>query len=305
MDLAFIIKGTAVRKGKLSRSIDRMASRLGANSCKVYRTNRPHHAPELARAAVEDGDTHIIAIGGDGTAHEVLNGMMAATQRPLPFFGILSNGQANDFVRTAELTGGLKQLERLLETESYKRIDAGKVYYSNSAGQPESRWFLNIADLGLGASVVQKVKKLPGRVPASLAYYPSIMATLLHYRNVPVSYKTTESDWTGKTKMLAIANGCCFGNGTWIAPQAELDDGKFHLVCIGDVSLRDYLQHLPQLNNATVIDDPRIRYVATDVVEVDAIPGTLPLEADGEFLGYAPARFEVVPGALRLLCELD
>ena len=305
MNLSFIVKGTGKRTKKFTARVHAMAERLGATSCKVYQTSRAGHAIELARASVEDGDTHIVAVGGDGTVHEVLNGMMSATHRPLPYLGVLSYGTANDFVRTAGLTNGLPQLERLIESDSYQRIDAGLINFHDAEGNPESRYFLNIADLGLGAAVLKKVKSLPEAVPASLSFYSSIMATLMHYRNTPVSFKTREKHWTGKAKMLAVANGRCFGNGTWIAPEAQLDDGNLQVVCIGDVSLRDYLKHLPSLSKGKVIDDPRIVYDKSDYVEVDAMEGKLALEADGEFLGYAPARFEVVPGAVRLLCELQ
>lgn len=269
----------------------------------ILPTQYAGHAIELAAEACKTNCSHVVAVGGDGTAHEVLNGIMTVPTRNRPNFGVLPFGSANDFVRSAGLTGGLAQLETLLKQGSTAQVDVGQVYFHDAEGNEQMRYFLNIADLGLGASVMQKIARLPRFVPASIAYHGSIVATLFDYRNIPLAYQTAETQWSGKAKMLAVANAQCFGNGTWIAPHAHINSGKLALVCIGDVSLGDYVRHLPSLQKARKISDSRVEYLHAHRVTVEAESGKLPLEADGEFLGFAPATFEIIPGAVSLICD--
>ena len=142
MKIAFIIKGLIKNKFRLTEEImDPFPA------AEIFETKQAFHAVELAKNAVENNFTHIIAVGGDGTLSEVVNGMALSGKENLPVLGLLSYGTANDFSKTTKLYGSISQLKNLIENNSTRKIDIGNVKFTGKNQMPEERYFINIGDI--------------------------------------------------------------------------------------------------------------------------------------------------------------
>ncbi len=286
--------GVGARLGDLRRALD------GAGlDHYVVETTAAGSATEAARTALEDGCLYLVAVGGDGTVHEVVNGMFADDQpiSPRAILAVVAAGSGSDFVRTFGLNLPFERLVRHLASETIQRIDVGKVHYQDFEGRPATRLFANIAEAGYGAECVRRAERYPrwlGRLRYLFAAYGAIRAverpeTLVRLAHTEVQRPIVE---------IVAANAQFFGGGMKVAPRALPDDGRLNVQIytgprsqVFTLTQRMYRgEHLP---------NPEIAEYQSPTLEV--LPETpLLVEADGELLGTTPARFELLNQALRL-----
>lgn len=272
-------------------------------SVDVLLTTSASSATRLAREAALSSARWVIAVGGDGTVHEVVNGLMSvpAAQRQQLVLGVLPSGTGNDFVRTLGSGRHSDDLLALIAAGHAYPLDLIRVTTRGNDGQPQVRWCNNIASLGISSDIVRRVKRLPAWLPASAAFSSAVLAALLRFRPRPMRLTLDGETIAGRFLCLSVANGRYFGSGLGIAPQARLDDGLFELVLIRDGNGLDFLRLLPQLRAAQPLRDPRVRYLRGRQLQVDGAAADCPLELDGELCGSAPVTFELVPAALQCL----
>lgn len=255
------------------------------------------HATQLAYAACENKADLIIAVGGDGTFHEVVNGMLHY-DAGLPALALIPNGTGNDFCRSQHIVFSVQRLLAALQAPVYRWVDAGKIELKTGV-----RYFLNIADLGFGghtASILnmQRKKGLHGGISYSLA----IIRAFGSYRMPEVFITADGHDlYRGKLMMLAICNGSTFGNGLIIQPDARTDDGKFHLALLGKVSFADYILNLITLKKGNKIKHKNVHYSEARMVKVHVIKKGAITEADGEIAGEGDIEVVIMPSAIPLL----
>ena len=297
MKTAFIIKGTLKAKPLFKE----LESNFSAYA--IFETKRAAHAIELAKDAVEKNYTHIIAVGGDGTLSEVVNGMLLSGKKNLPVLGCLSYGTANDFCKTARLNGTVRQLKNLIEKNSVKKVDAGKVSFTDKNGNSAERYFINIGDIGIGGCIVENINNSSKILGANGTFFLETVKTLFTYKKTRMKCRCEEFEWEGKTLSMVMANAKYFGSGLCIAPDAKLDDGKFSIVVLGDVTIIDYLKNLNKLKRGEKFIHPEIFYKETNEIKITPLEGKVPIDLDGEFIGYAPAIFKVVPAKINFLME--
>ena len=302
---AFIIHGKIRKAGSLQREIAEM---FGAgDSPRILVTSKAHESESLARQALKEGTRTLIAIGGDGTLHEVVNGVMKARESmPLEDWqsiriGVLPRGTGNDFAKSHPCPQTVAQLKTMLETGEIQQVDAGLLSSIHPDGTQQSRYFINIADLGLGGTIAEKLTTMSRWAGKTLTYQWAILTTLFRFRPQPVRVSTEQFTYPGKILNLVIANGRYFGSGLCIAPMAQLADGQFTLVIIGEISTLDYLKNFRRLRTCQRIDHPEVYYHTCRKVTVEADGTRISAEMDGEFAGYAPISAEVIPGALSFL----
>ncbi|NER11450.1 lipid kinase, YegS/Rv2252/BmrU family [Muriicola jejuensis] len=262
-------------------------------------TQGTKHAIELAKKSAEMGCDYLIAVGGDGTLHEVVNGVMQSGvgDENYPIIGLLPWGSANDFARTAGLTPSVESLARSIDSHSIRRIDVGQIL---SSRVPEARYFINVAGIGLGPEVVLQMERSEPKLGPALHYFGSIVKGFLKYRKKRVICSAGSWRYEGRLLQLAVGNGRYLGHGICITPDALLDDGKFELAIFGDLSLWDYLRKLGKLKKGIKIDHPEVQYHSADSLRMES-PDSCGIEADGEYVGLLPANIKVLPGALRFL----
>jgi len=268
----------------------------------VRTTERPWHAAELAKQAVVDGATTVVSVGGDGTLNEVTNGLLDGTGRlwnPEARLAVLSLGTGSDFVKTLGETRKPEDLVRRLKEGRTRAIDAGLCQYSE-AGAPRSRYFLNVAEVGSGGAVVDRVNRTTKILGGKTSFLIAILRTLPKYANTRIAY---EADGGPRTEAmvndLVVANGRFFGGGLQPAPRADLGDGLFDVVIIGDIDFKTTRKNLSLLREGKHLDLPYITWFRAKQLVVHA--GEEMIDLDGEYVGRHAQRFEILPGAVRLI----
>lgn len=302
--IAFIVHGK-------TRNIQQVISDLkstfsGNNEITFLKSEHSGHAIELAENATEDGFNYIICIGGDGSLNEVVNGVMQAKNKNKELIvkvGILPFGTGNDFIKTIKSSATFTGLKKQIDEDSFKEIDLGIVQFKNHTGQDSSRYFINITDIGIGGVVVQKLCNYTKALGANFTYLMAITSTLLSYRNQPIKAIADEFTFEGKVKNFVVANGKFFGSGIGIAPDAELDNGKFSIVILNEVTLFDFLRFSTTFKKCRKIDHPQIIYKTAKEIEIDSLSIPQPIDMDGEFIGYSPLKIKIIPRTLSFLCQ--
>ena len=197
-------------------------------------TEQPLHATDIARQAIKDGTELVIGVGGDGTMNEIANGFYEDRRiiNPEATLGVVPSGTGCDLVRSLNIPAGLKGALQVITDAPSVRMDVGRVRYTSNSGAEEERFFLNIADFGLGGEVVREVTERRLRRKAT-SYVRCLVTTMARYRNKSVRIRIDGRDLPdGEYLIGAVANGKIFGKGMKVAPGAELDDGLFDAVLI-------------------------------------------------------------------------
>ena len=261
-------------------------------------TEKPLHATELARKAIKEGTELVIGVGGDGTMNEIANGFFEDRRiiNPEAALGVVPSGTGCDLTKSLNIPAGLKDALKVIVEAPSVRMDVGKVRFRSNAGGEEERFFLNVADFGLGGEVVRRVNEQRLQRKAS-SYVRCLVTTMVQYRNKRVRIRVDgENLPEGEYLIGAVANGKIFGKGMKIAPGARLDDGLFDTVLVRGFKFLEFCRHGWKLMNGSHITHPKVTVIRGSKVEAwpedneDVL-----LELDGEQLGRLPATFEIIP----------
>lgn len=275
-------------------------------------TTHPGEGIEFAANAARKGTKLIIACGGDGTISEVANGILSAANDAE--LGILPSGTGGDFRKTIGIPSRSSDAAGILRDGQTRLIDVGRVTFTRSDGEHESRYFLGVASFGMSADVVARVKEggpewlpargpkwLTGRISFGFAMFQTALKmgptrVVVHLDDDPARHLTVAN--------LCIANARYFGGGMKIAPDAKLTDGKFDVISIGDLGTARILANAPRLYLGAHLSMEEVGHaLATKVVARPInIDQRIEIEVDGEIPGQLPATFQILPGALRVRC---
>ena len=240
----------------------------------------------------------VVAVGGDGTVHEVVNGLLTqGTEEPVPVLGVIPTGSGCDYARSLALPNHLAAAAACLSSPTPPRVvDIGEVRCQGIGGE-RRRLFANVAEVGIGADVAYRASLLP-RACGPARYVGGFALALPGHRPSDARVETTTDRYQGPLTNLVVAIGQYFGAGMHIAPAADLSDGEFDVqVQLG--SKLDYALAIPKLYRGTHLPHPRVLEWRSGTVEVSCEPAAR-LEADGELLGTTPASFRILPAALRV-----
>lgn len=259
-------------------------------------------AEHLANTAVEQGYRYIIAVGGDGTVNEVVNGVMLHPEivRKNVVVGVLPKGTGNDFARSIGATTSVSNLRKLIENSQHRTIDLIQVAYTDNHGNTKNRYCNNIADVGVGPYTILSVDKLSGWLGSNLAFSVSAIKALFQ-KPQSIQLNSDGYSYSGKVKCVCLANGRYFGSGIGIAPLADLTNGTMEVVVIEDVSPLLFVKFMAALRAAKPIIHSKVHYQTAKQVNISAERDTLPLDLDGEVLGHAPIYAEVLPACINVL----
>ncbi len=303
--IPLIIVNPASANGSTGRSWPGLAARIsnyfGQFNC-VF-TKKAGDAKDLAASAASSGRKFIIACGGDGTISEVVNGILSVESDVE--LGILPHGSGGDFRKTLDLPSRFEDAARALANGVSQQIDVGQVTFFNTKKAEETRYFINVASFGMGGEVVKRTESSNKTFGGTLAYAYATLTTTLSYECPEIFLQCDElakQRWRIATGI--IANGCYFGGGMKIAPNAELTDGFFDVVVVKELSKLAILANTHHLYAGTHLD---LSYVAsTKVKKIKAWavdPKTIVrLELDGEFVGQLPATFELKAKKVNIRC---
>lgn len=262
-------------------------------------TGRSGDATRIAREAVESGRRYLVAVGGDGTVHEVVNGMVDAERGTVrgddPVLGVVSAGSGCDLVRTFGLDRSPEVLAQHLASPATTRIDLGRVRLTGRDGRPETRIFANIAEVGFGGAVASTARRLPARL-GERRYRLGIVAAWGGFRRVGMTVTHDGGTYRGDLCNVVVANGQFFGGGLKVAPRSLPDDGRLDVQAWGG-TVTDVLRAARQLRDGSHLQRDDVRAWPSAAVTVDA-DREVAVEADGELIGTTPAHFDTLPRAL-------
>jgi diacylglycerol kinase (ATP) len=276
-------------------------------------TRGPRDATGLAREALRAGADLVVAVGGDGTIHEVVNGFFEGGRpiRPGAALGVLPFGTGGDFRKTARIPRELDRAIAILARGVRRQIDVGHLEYRQGthAGPEASCVFINIASFGISGLVDRIVNGSSKRLGGRVTFFLATARAALRYRNqrIRLVVHGREGSPTRSHALtinsVSVANGRFFGGGMMIAPRAELDDGVFEVVSIGDASPIDLVRNGRRVYDGTHLGLPYVSaWRAARIEAHPAEPGAdVLLDVDGEALGALPATFSVLPRALSLV----
>jgi diacylglycerol kinase (ATP) len=243
----------------------------------------------------------VIALGGDGTISEVADGLLDAGGGAV--MGIIPRGTGGDFRRALELPQDVGEASRRIRDSQARTVDAGRVTFVGHDGLSVTRHFVNVASFGFSSDVATRANASSKRLGAKVAFLGATLKSLFAYENTEVEVAIDGGERRRMTVLLgAVGNGRFFGGGMKICPEALLDNGRLDLVTVGDLGRFEVLAKIHRIFSGTHLSIPEVQSARARTVEVWPADPTaeVPLEVDGETPGRLPARFEVVPGALKL-----
>jgi len=261
----------------------------------------PGHAIELAKQAGEQGYDMVIAMGGDGTVHEVVNGIMQASEEKRPILGVVPVGSGNDFAHAINTSNAsTTALKRAIEGE-VSTIDLGLMTDPN--GRKE--YFDNTLGIGFGTVMTINSHRLP-LLRGFLMYLVAALQTII-FHNDPMNLEieTDTEKWNQKVLLLEMCNAPRAGGGFHVAPSAKIDDGILNYTMITEVSRPMMLRILPEIKNGT---HARFKQIKMGTCKKFALTSDLPLyiHADGEIFSgpgtdLRQVSFEILPNALKIV----
>ncbi len=255
----------------------------------VLLSERPGHLTELAREAARTHDL-LVVVGGDGTLNEVVNGVAGLGVE----LAMLPAGTGQDFGRTYGIPTRFDDAVRVALEGDVQTIDLGRVTYPGG-----ERFFANVGSVGMSGAVARRANSMSKALGGRATFYYALVREFLAWHNTEVTVTLDGAERRGPMHDVIVANGQWHGGGMRLAPEASFDDGLFDVVLIGDISKLDFVTTSPKLYKGGHVHHPRVEVLRSATVAVDAAE-PLPVEVEGEPVGTTPARFEIVPRALRV-----
>jgi len=266
-------------------------------------TEYASHAIEITQNAISEGFRRFIALGGDGTYNEVVNGIFKQQEVDTQEFltAVIPVGTGNDWGRMYDIPADYRKAIEVIKMEQVFLQDIGKISYFNH-GQMDFRYFINIAGMGFDALVAQKtnLQKAAGKGNA-LSYFYNLFAGLLEFK--PAVTDIFVDDKTYSFNTFSISVGICRynGGGMMQLPNAIPDDGLLDMTLIKKIGLGTVIAQLRNLYTGTFIKHPKVATFRGHNIRIRCRRKGFMMEADGESLGESPFEINLVPRALKMI----
>jgi YegS/Rv2252/BmrU family lipid kinase len=304
----FIINPVSARGATLKnwRRSSRELQKLGIDFSEQM-TEASGEATAITRRALEAGMTRIIAVGGDGTLSEVVNGYFdlgGEPLNPMAAIGLLPSGTGSDFRRALGIASS-RQAIAAIAGGNTRRLDAVRATNATAEGGDVTRHFINVATFGLGGDASAFVNRWRGQLPRWVGgrarFIAAALRALDRYKLVSVEVRLDDqAPRDVESNLLVVANGRFAGGGMMLAPHAELDDGLLDVILTDGATRLDVIKELPRIQRGGYLKNRKvIEERARDVSIATAEP--MAIDIDGEMAGYTPARLAVLPAAVRFI----
>lgn len=279
------------------------AARAAYGEVALYETAAVGDGMRLADAAVANGARRVIAVGGDGTANEVVNGLVGRGD-PSLVFGLLPAGTGSDLARTLRLSHDPVAAFAAQSDAAIRPLDVMEGRFTRADGTTAVRYGVNVIGVGMGGEVVQRVNDSDKAWGGFLTFLGATLATLGGWTAAPAEMTWTDPEggehrWNGPLMQVFIANGRYCGGGMHVAPSARLDSGELALTWVEKDTLPRMLAALPRLYDGQVERAPTVRTARAVEITVSAAGVGVPCDVDGESPGGVPVTVRVLPARLR------
>jgi len=282
------------KTGKRWAQIARAAHAAGLRGEAVF-SERRGQLGELAREAADEGANLLVVVGGDGTVHEVVNGVAGREGVEL---ALIPRGTGWDFARTHGVPKRLDEALRIAREGEARAFDLGWATY-RSDGVDGSAWFANMASVGMSGAVAAKANATTKALGGKTSYLLALAAVFARWKNVRLNVAVDDERREALMEDCIVALGRYLAGGMMITPDAEPDDGLFDVLVIGDMTRSELVRVMPKIYRGTHLPHPKGEVLRGTTVTIDA-DEPMPIQLDGEQPGTTPTRFKVVPSAIRL-----
>jgi YegS/Rv2252/BmrU family lipid kinase len=265
-------------------------------------TDAPMHAAALAAGALEAGYRCIVAVGGDGTLNEVVNGFFQVKGGPPAgaSLAVIPRGTGGDFRRTFGWSGDLRAACARIRSEETRPLDVGRVSFFGADGRAAHRYFVNVASFGVSGQVDREVNRASKGLGGKATFFLASVKAMWRYKDQAVRLRADGGAWQEqRITTVAVANGQYFGGGMRVAPTADPSDGALDVTVWSGYGLLDFALQSRRIYNGTHVQLPGTRTFRARMLEAESEQEVL-LDVAGEQPGRLPVRVELLPGALRL-----
>ncbi len=287
------------RSGQTASDLRAMIDEMGGADW--HGTEYPAHATEVAAQAADKGYDTVVALGGDGTVHEVINGLMQIEAARRPRLGIIAIGSGNDFAHAAGVPDNPQEAVRRIFQGAPKPVDVARI----TDGTGRSEYFDNTAGIGFDGGVNVRTRAMR-QIHGFLMYLTATLQSIA-YNFTPIQMKLTYDDGAidEPLMMVTVGNGPREGGGFITTPDSKIDDGILDFVYIGKVSQFRMLQLLPKFLAGTQATAPEVKMRRTTRLVIDA-DRALPIHLDGELFAPYEANvrhieIQLFPGAIQVI----
>ena len=265
-------------------------------------TSRKGHAIHLTLEGIEAGFRKIIAVGGDGTLNEVVNGILTnsfCSSRDITI-GLIPVGTGNDWGRMFGIYPDYEKAIKVITEGKVMLHDAGIVYF-NEGGEKKHRYFINIAGLGFESLVVRRSNFQKDKGYNSKAIYLlNLLISLLSYKNCKTEIVIDGKKITKDVFSINVGNGRYCGGGMRQTPEALPDDGLLDVTVIREIGKIEIIRNLKMLYDGSILSHPKVDGYRCKNITVNS-ESIMFAEADGELLGQTPVEFSIIPLCINII----
>lgn len=259
----------------------------------------PRHLSELAARAAIDGARLLVVVGGDGSVHESVNGIVASGRAHDVDLAVLPRGTGKDFVRSLRIPRDLAAAIGVAKDGRVRTIDVGLARFVSRDGAASETYFANFAGAGISGAIARRANASSKAAGGRVSFLWATVAVFAGWKSAEITADVDGVRRSGQMFEVLAMNGDYAAGGMWVTPGAEPDDGRLDVLLIGDVTKTDFVRTFPKIYRGKHLSHPKIEVLQGRAVEIASnVP--LPIVLDGEQPGTTPARFEVVPDALRV-----
>jgi YegS/Rv2252/BmrU family lipid kinase len=265
-------------------------------------TTRIGDGETLAREALKKGYTRVVAVGGDGTANEVVNGFFEGGKpvRPDAVFALIPRGTGGDLRKTFGWTNKVDEAASRLNVAKNGAVDVGRITFMGHDGRERERYFINVASFGVSGVVVDEVNHTSKALGGAISFQLASLKALLKYSDKPIRLSVDDGAAEElKVTCVAVGNGGYFGGGMWVCPKAKPDDGLFDVTVWSGFGLLDFATKKSQIYSGAHVNFPGTRTLRAKKVRAESDHVVL-IDVDGEQPGRLPVTIEILPSAIQV-----
>jgi diacylglycerol kinase (ATP) len=262
-------------------------------------SERPGHLAELAEEVARSGAGTVVVVGGDGTVHEVVNGLVRSGRASEVALAVIPRGTGKDFARSLRIPGGTEAALRTARDGRIREVDVGRARFDAPDGSRAEAYFANFAGAGISGAIARRANASSKAMGGRMSFLVATLTVFARWRAVEMAAAVDDERRSGPMFEVLAMNGDYTAGGMWAAPDARPDDGRLDVVLIGDVTKADFVRTFPKIYRGRHLSHPKIELLRGGTVTVES-KHPLPVVLDGEQPGTTPAEFDLLPGALRV-----
>ncbi|HEV3407841.1 MAG TPA: diacylglycerol kinase family protein [Gaiellaceae bacterium] len=299
-DVVFLVNPASANgaTGKRWPEIERRAAAAGLRG-ETLVSARPGHLVELAAQAARSGARLLVAVGGDGTVNEAVNGLLQAAAPDGVELAVIPRGTGRDFARSFGVPADVDGAIAVARDGTVRAVDVGLARFSRWDGSPAESYFVNFGGAGISGAIARRANASSKALGGRVSFIWATVAVFARWQSADVTVTVDGEERAGRMFEVLVQNGEFTAGGMWVTPGAAPDDGLFDILLIGDVTKADFARTFPKVYRGSHLGHPKIDRLSGRRVAVDS-PARLPIALDGEQPGTTPVEFDVVPRALRV-----